>query len=261
MVGYLGGVWRCRYFWLSLVRMDLRSRYRGSFLGLGWSLLQPIAMTCIFCVAFRAVFQIDVPHYVPFLMTGMTFWSFMAGSTTTGCQSFFIAEGYIRQHPAPLAIYPMRIVLAAAFHYLVALVVVVAMSWYFLGVTPPLAMLSLVPSLILIGVLGWSMATLAGLANMYFQDCQHLTDICFQVLFYVTPIMYDPRKLPNGAHLLTIMRYNPFVLFLDLLRDPLLEGRVPAGSTFAAASLIVAACLMGASMALARCGRRVIFLF
>ncbi len=261
MVGYLSGVWRCRYFWISLVRMDLRCRYRGSFLGVGWSLLQPISMTIIFCVAFRAVFNIDVPHYVPFLMSGMTFWSFIAGTTTTGCQSFFIAEGYIRQHPSPLAVYPLRIVLGTAFHYIIALTVVIAMAWYFLGLVPPVAMLSLIPSLALIGLLGWSMATLAGLANMYFQDAQHLMDIGFQVLFYLTPIMYDPKTLQGSGNLLRIIRYNPFVIFLDLLRSPLLDHQVPASSTFLAAFLIVAICTAAAGSALARCGRRVIFLF
>src|SRR5262249_18391644 len=56
MQAYLGAIWRCRYFWLSLVRMDLRHRYRGSVLGLGWSLLHPIAMTAILCTVFHHLF-------------------------------------------------------------------------------------------------------------------------------------------------------------------------------------------------------------
>src|SRR5690606_12400546 len=44
---YLSSIWGSRYFWFSLVRMDLRSRYRRSVLGIGWSLLQPLAMTCV----------------------------------------------------------------------------------------------------------------------------------------------------------------------------------------------------------------------
>lgn len=262
MLSYLGGVWHSRYFWLSLVRMDLRQRYRGSFVGVGWSLLQPIAMTIIFCMAFRTVFQADVAHYVPFLLSGMTFWTFVSVTTNQGSQSFFIAEGYIRQHPAPLAIYPLRIVLGCAFHYLVALVVVVATAWYFLGVTPPLAMLSLVPSLLLVALLGWSLATIAGLVNMYFQDAQHMTDIGFSVLFYLTPIMYDPKTLPGGGgNLVHIMRYNPFVIFLDLLRAPLLEHQIPTAATFTAAVAIVAVALTAAAVGLVRCGPRVIFLF
>ena len=57
---YLGAVWRCRYFWLSLVKMDLRTRYRRSILGMGWSLLHPIAMTSILCIVFHSIFQKDI---------------------------------------------------------------------------------------------------------------------------------------------------------------------------------------------------------
>ena len=51
MGSYLAAVWRCRYFWLSLVKMDLRTRYRRSVLGMGWSLLQPIAIAVILSVS------------------------------------------------------------------------------------------------------------------------------------------------------------------------------------------------------------------
>src|SRR5688500_6720008 len=53
---YLGRVWDCRYFWLSLVRMDLRNRYRRSTLWMGWSLLNPLLMTGILCAVFGAWF-------------------------------------------------------------------------------------------------------------------------------------------------------------------------------------------------------------
>ena len=50
-------MWRCRYFWLSLVKIDLRTRYRRSVIGLGWSLLRPIAMTVILCFVFAPLFH------------------------------------------------------------------------------------------------------------------------------------------------------------------------------------------------------------
>ena len=55
MVNYLSEIWRCRFFWLHLVKMDLRTRYRRSILGLGWSLLHPLAMMTILCLAFHKV--------------------------------------------------------------------------------------------------------------------------------------------------------------------------------------------------------------
>src|SRR5581483_2313490 len=130
MIGYLGSIWRCRYFWVSLVKMDLRTRYRRSVLGLGWSLLHPIAMTIVFCTVFCKVFDQNVEDYAPFVLAGLACWNFLTTSVTQGCQCFFLGESYIRQYPSPLAIYPLRTALGGTIHLLLALGVVLLFSWY-----------------------------------------------------------------------------------------------------------------------------------
>src|SRR5208283_3346002 len=95
---YLADIWRCRYFWLSLVKMDLRTRYRRSVLGLGWSLLHPIAMTTILCIVFQRIFHVDLRDYAPRVLSGLTFWNYLVSVTILGCQCFFHGEAYIRQH-------------------------------------------------------------------------------------------------------------------------------------------------------------------
>src|SRR5688572_26228200 len=121
MLAYLAAVWKYRYFWLSLVRMDLRTRYRGSMLGIAWSLVHPLAMTGILCVAFGRLLNVDLRFYAPSLMVGLTFWSYLVSSAIGGGNSFFIAETYIRQRPTPLAMCPLRTVLGTAFRCGVAL--------------------------------------------------------------------------------------------------------------------------------------------
>src|SRR5277367_1000171 len=128
MVSYVRAVWKCRYFWLSLVRMDLRTRYRGSVLGLGWSLLQPLAMTAILCTVFHGLFDQDIKFFMPYLMAGLAFWSFLVSVTVGGCQCFHQGQAYIRQFPAPMAIYPLRTVLGSAFHLVVALLLAIALA-------------------------------------------------------------------------------------------------------------------------------------
>src|SRR5262245_60975689 len=101
MVGYLGEMWRCRYFWMSLVKIDLRTRYRRSVLGLGWSLLRPIAMTVILCLVFKNLWGQDVAKFAPMLLAGLVLWDYISTAAKSGCQCFFQGEQYIRQHPAP----------------------------------------------------------------------------------------------------------------------------------------------------------------
>src|SRR5712691_5286172 len=108
MRDYLAEIWRCRYFWLTLVKVDLRTRYRRSILGMGWSLLHPIAMTTILCIVFSTIFKRDVLDYAPFLLAGLATWNYVLSSALSGCQCFFQGESYIRQYPAPFAIYPLR---------------------------------------------------------------------------------------------------------------------------------------------------------
>ncbi len=258
MVAYLRAVWKCRFFWMSLVKMDLRTRYRGSFLGMGWSLLYPVAMTAILCSVVTTLFEGQDPWtYAPFLFAGLTFWSYVTGVTQQGCLCFRLGESYIRQFPAPVAIYPLRTVLGCAFHYVLALTLVVVLVGSTRGVAP-LALLGLVPALALLLVMGWSVAVLVGLLNVRFRDTAHIMDIVLQVLFYTTPVLYPPEMLA-GRRLGLLMQVNPLMPFLQMLRDPVLTGRLPAPSVYANAVLIVALFAGAAITALRLQERRLVF--
>src|SRR5438046_2645315 len=97
---YLVSIWKCRYFWASLVKMDLRTRYRRSVLGMGWSLLHPIAMTAVLCLAFHRILHVHIRTYAPFLLTGLACWNFITTVALQGCDCLFHGERYIRQFPA-----------------------------------------------------------------------------------------------------------------------------------------------------------------
>jgi ABC-type polysaccharide/polyol phosphate export permease len=258
MGAYLAAVWRCRYFWMSLVKMDLRTRYRGSMLGMGWSLLHPIAMTCILCIVFATLLGIEVVTYAPFLLAGLACWNYIVSVTLQGCQSFFQGESYIRQYPAPLAIYPLRTALGGTIHFLLALLVAVGLSWYCVGASSVVGYLSLIPSVALLFVFVWSLALLGAFANVYFQDTQHIAEIGFQLLYYLTPIMYD-RQMLEDHHLGWLMKINPFVPMLQLIRDPLLHGYRASLTTFAEAGIIVLVTSTAAGLVLATLQKRLIF--
>ncbi len=269
MQAYLAAIWTCRFFWLSLVKMDLRSRYRGSMLGIGWSLVHPIAMTAILCVVFRYAFSQDLRTYVPLVFTGLTFWGFFSAVLVQGCTCFFLGEAYIRQYPAPMAIYPLRTTLGAAFHFGVGLLLAIVIG---LVVGPNtelvpsatrvdqlLALPSLLPSCLLLLLFGWSLSILAGLFSVRFRDTKHLTEIALQGLFYLTPVMYSIDTFKNQHRLTRLLQCNPLVSFLDLLREPILLGRVPTLTTYAIAATVVLLTTLAAIVALRIEERQLIF--
>ena len=258
MLAYLGAIWKCRYFWLSLVRNDLRTRYRGSVLGIGWSLLHPLLMTAIICTAFGTLFNADLYHYIPFLMAGLTAWQYLVNGATQGAQCFFQGEAYIRQHPAPLAIYPLRATLGHAFHYSVALTLVLVLGCILRGPPGWGPLLSLVPTVLMLHVLGWSLATLLGLITVRFRDTHHISELGFQALFYLTPVIYEPHLLSQRG-LGWLLGCNPVVPFLTLLRQPILYHEVPPWQLYATAGAIVGAVGALATLLLWREERELIF--
>jgi lipopolysaccharide transport system permease protein len=259
---YLQSVWRCRHFWFSLVQLDLRTRYRRSILGLGWSLLNPVAMTAILCVVFHKLFHMPVADYAPHVLSGLAIWSYVTSSALAGCHSFFQGESYIRQCSMPLAIFPLRTALGTTFHFLVALTVVVVFVLV-LGIAGyrqvhVAALVHVVPATVLLFFVCWSLAILAGLANVYFQDTQHLLEVGFQMCFYATPIIYKANVL-EGYGLGWVLDYNPVVVFLKLIRDPILDGTAPSLNTYAHALMIFAVTAGLASYLMSRAQKKLIF--
>lgn len=258
MSGYLTAIWRTRYFWLSLVRMDLRNRYRRSVLGVGWSLLHPLIMTAIMCTVFQRILHAPMPDYLISVLAGLACWNFVHFTTLQGCQCLFQGEAYIRQCPAPAAIYPLRTALGALIHFLLALLVVVGVSWYFKGISNGVALLSLIPAVLLLFVFGWSLAVLTGFMNVYFKDTQHLCELGFQILFYATPIIYDLKDLGDGR-LARLVAWNPLVPMLKLFRDPIVEGQGASALVFGWSGLIVTALATAAVLPLWKLQKTFIF--
>ena len=258
MTAYVADIWRCRYFWLSLVKMDLKARYRRSAVGLGWSLVHPLALTVILYSVFHPIFLSDAPSYALHILTGLVVWNYLTTATFQGCQCFIQAEAYIRQYPSPLAVFPLRGALGGLIHFLLALAVVLAAAGSTVGFRNPPVLLSLLPSVLLLFVLTWCMALLAGFANVLFRDTEHLLQVGFQILFYATPIIYPPGMLDDDR-LAWLFQLNPLAAFLRLLRDPILLGDYPSWATFATASGTVLV-LAGASVfVLHRFQRRLVF--
>ncbi len=259
VTGYFAEIWKLRHFWTALVRIDLRRRYRGSAIGMGWSLLHPIAMTTVLCLVFFQMFHLDLRTYAPSVLVGLTFWGFVMASVVEGCQCFFHAESYIRQHKAPLAIYALRTTLAAGFHFLPGFAVALILVWCLRGFGNLAVLPSLVPTFALLFVVGWSLAICLGVANVMFQDSQHLLEVVMQIMFYLTPIMYTPEQLSGQPWLARIVYLNPLAAMLELIRRPLLEGRLPTAPMVLAASLAGLALAGAAALALWRFEKRLIF--
>ncbi len=258
LIGYSNEIWQKRFFWMSLVKADLRTRYRHSWLGIGWSLMHPLAMTGVFCIVFCKLFNADPVTFGPYVLAGLAFWNFLSGVTSDGCQCFFQGERFIRQQPAPLAIYPLRITLGMLIHLAMALAVLLVFVWVTQGFGNYRVLWSLLPTMVLLFAFGWSVTICMGMMNVVFQDTQHLIQIIIQALFYITPIFY-PSKLLRDHNLGWIADYNPLARCIELIREPVLYARLPSMECVAIVSMTTFLLSVVAIVLLRRMEQRLIF--
>ncbi len=224
---YCCRVYQMRYFWWSLVTNDLKNRYRHSFLGTAWSLARPMGMTVVLSVVFSTAFNTNIREFVPFLFLSIALWQFLTESMLAGCNAFRLATAYIRQQPVPLAIFPLRTVLGTSIHAVLALLVGLVLTAYCVGLPSPIVVLSALPGVLLLFLVGLALATLLGIVHTHFTDTQHLMEIILQALFYLTPVMYKANTFANRGRLMLLIQWNPFTALLELIRQPILNGKYP----------------------------------
>jgi lipopolysaccharide transport system permease protein len=229
---YLNETWRRRYFWLSLARLDLKMRYRGSMFGIAWSLFHPLATTAIYCLIFGTIFQVDLRSYIPFLLSGLAAWNLISTSITEGCNTIRSAESFMRVYPAPVAIYGLRTLCSLSFHFFVILGITLVFSWILLGFGNLAVLPCLIPAIAILILFCWSVIMIFGIVDVYFPDNKHMMQIVLQLLFYAVPIIYPPDALRFAA-LKAFVHYNPLSALIFLFREPIVNGAVPAPETWA----------------------------
>lgn len=231
-MSYLVEVWRARYFWSHLALADLRTRWRRSFLGALWSILQPLGMTALLTVVFSRIFAIDMVKYAPYIFSGMITWEYVVGTVNNGSLAFVQADAYIRQARRPLAIYTLRIALTNLAVFALASTGLLLWS---LVVLPEnfgwawLASLAIFPVLL---AAGWAVATFLAYFATRFRDIPHALGLVMQALWFVSPVYFE-SDLFRKAGLSALVDWNPIYHVLELLRAPLLRGGWPTAANFA----------------------------
>ena len=252
MLGTLHEIWTLRHFWLALAGHDIKERYRRSFVGIAWSLIKPAAMTLILTVIFSNVFDVSVREYAPFLFLGLVTWQFFTESILQGCNAFRLGRTYLRVRPLPLAIFPLRVVLSSGIHALIGLAAATVWISILRGGVEPLALLSLLPAMLILALVAWSLACICAILHTKYSDTQQVAEISLQVLFYATPVIYLPESVHKSGWLYWLIESNPFAAFLELIRGPLLNGSLPSP-----VSLLIAAGFLAAMAGIAGfCVRR-----
>lgn len=222
-----------------LIATNVKSRYKRSLLGVGWSLLSPLLTMIVMSIAFSAIFRFSVPNYPVYVLAGLVFFGFFQESTTQSMRSLVWGSALLKKVYVPAATYPLSSVGTALVNLtmslmpllLIMLVFGQRLSWSLLFL--PVAMVLLAGFSLGIGLI---MSTIA----VRYTDVIEMWGVLVRALFYLTPVMYPEDILPE--RFVWMVRANPLYHLLACWRDPIYAGILPSAESLAVscASALVA---------------------
>lgn len=215
----------------NLVRREVRQRYKGSVLGLAWTLINPLLVVLAYWVVFKFLFGTPIPNYALFLFVGLMVWSLVFGGLTVASSSLIANANLVTKVRFPRLIIPVASILGNAVIAGAMLVIAVPLCiWLSADSLAPLVLLPGFMILALILTLG--LGALVAALNVYFRDVQHIIDAIGVPWFFLTPIFYTYSTLPAAAQqhsdVIAVLHWgNPISPFVIVIQDCLFFGRWP----------------------------------
>lgn len=210
-----------------LVSRDLKVKYRRSFLGYLWSLLNPLMMMTIMTVIFSYMFRFNIPNYPLYLICGQTLWTFFNESTNMSMYSIIQNAALIKKVYIPKFIFPISRVISSFVTMsfsLVAILIVMIFTKAPFHLTILLFPIPLFFLLLFAAGVGMVLSAL----SVYFRDITHLYGVVTLGWMYMTPIFYPIDALP--AKIAAIIKLNPMYSYITFFREIVLYGSIPAAS-------------------------------
>ncbi len=215
----------------NLVRREVRQRYKGSVLGLGWTLLNPLIMVGAYWLVFKFLFGSPIPNFALFMFVGLMVWTLFYGGITVAASSLVANASLVTKVRFPREIVPLASVTANSVIASTMLVIALPLC-IILGRGSLLPLVLLPVFLVLTAMFTVGAGLLLSALNVYFRDVEHILMAIGVPWFFLTPIFYTYTTLPSAQlhqTLVTILHYgNPIAPFVVAIQDVLFFGEWPA---------------------------------
>jgi ABC-type polysaccharide/polyol phosphate export permease len=222
---------RYRELFANLFRRDFQAKYKGSLLGVFWSLLNPLVLLGVYLLVFGLIFPTKIPHYPLYLLAGLACWIFFATSMQSAARSLIDSGELIKKVRFPRQLVALSMVATQAVTFAVMLVVLIILSLAFIPEARTTVWLS-IPLAIVFAAQVAGMALIAACLNVIFRDVEHVLAAALLPWFFVTPILWSEATLGDRAEkhhaLLQVLHWvNPVAPPIFAVRDAIWSGNAP----------------------------------
>ena len=210
---------------VELVSRDIKLRYKGSVLGIFWSLLNPFMQLLVFAFVFQVLLPLDIPNYPAYLFTGLLVWGWFNTSLISSATVILEGRDLIRRPGFPPIVLPVVTVGSNLIHFLLSLpILLLFLLFTNIVLTPNVFWLPVI--IVLQFIFTLSLAYFVATFHVMFRDTQHLINVFLLLLFYLTPIFYDAGRF--SGRIQWLFRLNPLLMLLDAYRAIFIYGQPPS---------------------------------
>ena len=224
-------VWRNRDLLAQMTRRNVEARYRGSFLGLVWTFVQPLMMLCVYTFVFSVVFKMrwgvstgGKGAFAVIMLCGMALYNMFLEAVNCASLSVSSSPNLVKKVIFPLEVLPLSQVCSTFINGLAWFILLFIGSWQilgFVGWTMLLLPVVLVPFVVFTLGISYIVASL----GVFIRDTQYVVGVVLQVLFFATPIFYPISAVPERFRI--YLEMNPLTVFIEQARNVFLYGHLP----------------------------------
>ncbi|MBE6853426.1 MAG: ABC transporter permease [Ruminococcus sp.] len=209
----------------SLVKKDLRGRYKGSVLGFLWTFINPLLQLVVYTIVFSVILPTNIEKYYLHLFVALIPWIFFSSSITVGSSSIIAQKDLVKKIYFPREVIPISYVTSCFVNMLLCFIVIFAVvAFSGIGFNPA-ALLCLPLIMIVEYMLALGVTLLTSAITVYFRDLEHILGIVTMAWMYMTPVMYSVDIVPEKYR--GLFSLNPMMPVIQAYRDILYYARVP----------------------------------
>lgn len=235
-MNYFKELYDYREMVFSLVRRDLRGRYKGSMLGFLWTFINPLLQLLVYTLVFSVIMRNGIEQYYIYLFVALVPWMFLSSSINAGANSILSSADMVKKIYFPREVLPIACVTANFVNMLLVFLVIFGVL-IVTGFGISLTALLFLPIIMTVEyLLCLGLALLFSALTVYFRDLSHILGIVTMAWQFLTPVMYDVSMVPEK--LAPIFRLNPMTPVIIAYRDILYYKQRPDLSTLAQAIIL-----------------------
>lgn len=208
----------------SNVKKEIRGKYKGSFLGILWSFLNPLLQVAVYAIVFPYIMRVETPNYLQYLIVGIIPWTFFITVINQGMIAVRMNAGIIKKVYFPREILPISVAISGLVNFFISCIIVLIFCVFGgLGISWHLILLPLIALIQFIFTLGLVLALSA--INIYIKDTEYIVQFIINMLFYATPILYPATLFPEKIR--WVLYLNPLTGIIDAYRDIFMYHQMP----------------------------------